>query len=169
MGLDALANLGSFSSSSSATIKPTKQLIGQLPPVQSNQSLSTVDETADVVEIEKYCGCIRYRWKLFMLAEREHQSVVKSIQEQTWNGTLRNILDEVGESDEQECLVYKRKVEQAAKFRTELLQILSDANANFPDDVREHRLKEMAEKASGGGGSVGVGVGEAEQEEKKET
>ncbi|KAG2304250.1 hypothetical protein Bca52824_032901 [Brassica carinata] len=154
MGLDALANLGSFSSSSSATIKPTKQLIGQLPPVQSNQSLSTVDETADVVEIEKYCGCI---------------SVVKSIQEQTWNGTLRNILDEVGESDEQECLVYKRKVEQAAKFRTELLQILSDANANFPDDVREHRLKEMAEKASGGGGSVGVGVGEAEQEEKKET
>ncbi|KAJ4876007.1 Uncharacterized protein Rs2_41025 [Raphanus sativus] len=32
------------------------------------------------------------------------------------------------------------------------------------DDVREHRLKEMAEKASGGGGE-----GEAEQEEKKET
>ncbi|KAG2314204.1 hypothetical protein Bca52824_017326 [Brassica carinata] len=42
-------------------------------------------------------------------------------------------------------------------FRSCLMLML-----NFPDDVREHRLKEMAEKASGGGGG---GVGEAEQEE----
>ncbi|MBA0550221.1 hypothetical protein Golob_021186 [Gossypium lobatum] len=51
---------------------------------------------------------------------------------------LQEIWDEVGESDEerdkmllqieQECLdVYKRKVEQAAKSRAQLLQALSDA------------------------------------------
>ncbi|CAH8363484.1 unnamed protein product [Eruca vesicaria subsp. sativa] len=55
---------------------------------------------------------------------------------------LQEIWDEVGESDEerdkllrqieQECLhVYKRKVEQAAKSRAELLQTLSDANAEL--------------------------------------
>jgi len=55
---------------------------------------------------------------------------------------LKEIWDEVGESDderdklllqiEQECLdVYKRKVEQAAKSRAELLQTLSDANAEL--------------------------------------
>ncbi|CAG7892501.1 unnamed protein product [Brassica rapa] len=54
----------------------------------------------------------------------------------------QEIWDEVGESDEQrdkmllqieqECLdVYKRKVEQAAKSRAELLQTLSDANAEL--------------------------------------
>lgn len=51
---------------------------------------------------------------------------------------LQEIWDEVGESDEerdkmllqleQDCLdVYKRKVEQAAKSRAQLLQALSDA------------------------------------------
>ncbi|KAF8095257.1 hypothetical protein N665_0338s0012 [Sinapis alba] len=55
---------------------------------------------------------------------------------------LQEIWDEVGESDEQrdkmllqieqECLdVYKRKVEQAAMSRAELLQTLSDANAEL--------------------------------------
>ncbi|CAH8332889.1 unnamed protein product [Eruca vesicaria subsp. sativa] len=55
---------------------------------------------------------------------------------------LQEIWDEVGENDEQrdkmllqieqECLhVYKRKVEQAAKSRAELLQTLSDANAEL--------------------------------------
>nr|VDD32130.1 unnamed protein product [Brassica oleracea] len=55
---------------------------------------------------------------------------------------LQEIWDEVGESDEerdklllqieQECLgVYKKKVEQAAKSRAELLQTLSDANAEL--------------------------------------
>ncbi|CAN8252904.1 unnamed protein product [Cochlearia groenlandica] len=55
---------------------------------------------------------------------------------------LQEIWDEVGESDEErdklllqiekECLhVYKRKVEQAAKSRAELLQTLSDANAEL--------------------------------------
>lgn len=50
-----------------------------------------------------------------------------------WNFTAKveEILDEVGESDEQECLVYKRKVEQAAKSRAKLLQTLSDANAEL--------------------------------------
>ncbi|WZZ52173.1 hypothetical protein YC2023_052280 [Brassica napus] len=42
-----------FSRRCPVPIKPTTQSISQLPPVQSNQSLSTVDETADVVEIEK--------------------------------------------------------------------------------------------------------------------
>ncbi|KAI4307946.1 hypothetical protein L6164_031070 [Bauhinia variegata] len=55
---------------------------------------------------------------------------------------LQEIWDEVGESDEerdkmllqidQECLdVYKRKVEQAAKSRAQLLQALSDAKLEF--------------------------------------
>ena len=51
---------------------------------------------------------------------------------------MQNVWDEVGEADEerdkmllqieQECLdVYKRKVDQAAKFRARLLQALADS------------------------------------------
>lgn len=55
---------------------------------------------------------------------------------------MQQIWDEVGESDEerdkmllqleQECLdVYKRKVDQAAKSRAQLLQTLADANVEL--------------------------------------
>ncbi|KAE9584129.1 putative microtubule-associated protein, MAP65/Ase1/PRC1 [Lupinus albus] len=54
---------------------------------------------------------------------------------------LQQIWDEVGESDEQrdqmllqleqECLMFTRKVMQAAKSRAELLQALSDANVEL--------------------------------------
>ena len=55
---------------------------------------------------------------------------------------MQRIWDEVGESDkerdkmllqlEQECLdVYKRKVDQAAKSRAQLLQALADANVGL--------------------------------------
>ncbi|KAK7300011.1 hypothetical protein RJT34_10842 [Clitoria ternatea] len=68
-----------------------------------------------------------------LLGENTCGSLLKKLQE---------IWDEVGESDEQrdkmllqleqECLdVYKRKVEQAAKSRAQLLQALSDAKLEF--------------------------------------
>ncbi|KAE8725468.1 65-kDa microtubule-associated protein 1 [Hibiscus syriacus] len=76
---------------------------------------------------------------------------------------LQEIWDEVGESDEerdkmilqieQECLdVYKRKVEQAAKSRAQLLQVLSDANLELSTLVSALGDKSLAgipEKASG--------------------
>ncbi|KAG7534312.1 hypothetical protein ISN45_Aa08g018810 [Arabidopsis thaliana x Arabidopsis arenosa] len=76
---------------------------------------------------------------------------------------LQEIWDEVGESDEQrdklllqieqECLdVYKRKVEQAAKSRAELLQTLSDANAELSSlttSLGEKSLVGIPDKSSG--------------------
>jgi protein regulator of cytokinesis 1 len=76
---------------------------------------------------------------------------------------LKEIWDEVGESDderdklllqiEQECLdVYKRKVEQAAKSRAELLQTLSDANAELSSltmSLGDKSLVGIPDKSSG--------------------
>ncbi|ESQ42930.1 hypothetical protein EUTSA_v10013064mg [Eutrema salsugineum] len=76
---------------------------------------------------------------------------------------LQEIWDEVGESDEerdklllqieQECLdVYKRKVEQAAKSRAELLQTLSDANAELSSlttSLGEKSFVGIPDKSSG--------------------
>jgi protein regulator of cytokinesis 1 len=76
---------------------------------------------------------------------------------------LQEIWDEVGESDderdklllqiEQECLdVYKRKVEQAAKSRAELLQTLSDANAELSSltmSLGDKSLVGIPDKSSG--------------------
>ncbi|GMJ10372.1 microtubule-associated proteins 65-1 [Hibiscus trionum] len=76
---------------------------------------------------------------------------------------LQEIWDEVGESDEerdkmllqieQECLdVYKRKVEQAAKSRAQLLQVLSDAKLELSTLVSalgDKSLVDIPEKASG--------------------
>ncbi|KAE8654209.1 65-kDa microtubule-associated protein 1 [Hibiscus syriacus] len=76
---------------------------------------------------------------------------------------LQEIWDEVGECDEerdkmllqieQECLdVYKRKVEQAAKSRAQLLQALSDANLELSTLVSalgDKSLVGVPEKASG--------------------
>lgn len=69
---------------------------------------------------------------------------------------LQEIWDEVGESDEerdkmllqleQECLdVYKRKVEQAAKSRAQLLQALSDGKHEL-----SNLLSALGEKSSAG-------------------
>ncbi|KAJ1380413.1 Microtubule associated protein [Sesbania bispinosa] len=76
---------------------------------------------------------------------------------------LQEIWDEVGESDEerdkmllqidQECLdVYKRKVEQAAKSRAQLLQSLSDAKlelSSLLSALGEKGLTGIPEKTSG--------------------
>ncbi|XP_050217296.1 65-kDa microtubule-associated protein 1-like [Mercurialis annua] len=76
---------------------------------------------------------------------------------------LQEIWDEVGESDEerdkmllqieQECLdVYKKKVEQAAKSRAQLLEALSDAKielANLLSALGEKTFTGMPEKTSG--------------------
>ncbi|KAL4271853.1 hypothetical protein GQ457_13G001860 [Hibiscus cannabinus] len=76
---------------------------------------------------------------------------------------LQEIWDEVGESDEerdkmllqieQECLdVYKRKVEQAAKSRAQLLQVLSDAKVELSTLVSalgDKSLVDIPDKASG--------------------
>ncbi|GMJ05061.1 microtubule-associated proteins 65-1 [Hibiscus trionum] len=76
---------------------------------------------------------------------------------------LQEIWDEVGESDEerdkmllqieQECLdVYKRKVEQAAKSRAQLLQALSDAKLELSTLVSalgDKSFVDIPEKASG--------------------
>ncbi|EOY12224.1 Microtubule-associated proteins 65-1 isoform 4 [Theobroma cacao] len=76
---------------------------------------------------------------------------------------LQEIWDEVGESDEerdkmllqieQECLdVYKRKVEQAAKSRAQLLQALSDAKLELSTLVSalgDKNFGGIPEKASG--------------------
>ncbi|XWS51815.1 hypothetical protein CRYUN_Cryun11dG0014900 [Craigia yunnanensis] len=76
---------------------------------------------------------------------------------------LQEIWDEVGESDEerdkmllqieQECLdVYKRKVEQAAKSRAQLLRALSDANLELSTLVSalgDKSFGGIPEKASG--------------------
>ncbi|KAK8648618.1 hypothetical protein V6N13_129367 [Hibiscus sabdariffa] len=76
---------------------------------------------------------------------------------------LQEIWDEVGESDEerdkmllqieQECLdVYKRKVEQAAKSRAQLLQVLSDAKLELSTLVSalgDKSLVDIPDKASG--------------------
>ncbi|KAK7288483.1 hypothetical protein RIF29_01943 [Crotalaria pallida] len=76
---------------------------------------------------------------------------------------LQEIWDEVGESDEerdkmllqidQECLdVYKRKVEQAAKSRAQLLQSLSDAKlelSSLLSALGEKSFDEIPEKTSG--------------------
>ncbi|XP_039000543.1 65-kDa microtubule-associated protein 1-like [Hibiscus syriacus] len=76
---------------------------------------------------------------------------------------LQEIWDEVGESDEetdkmllqieQECLdVYKRKVEQAATSRAQLLQVLSDAKLELSTLVfalGDKILVDIPEKASG--------------------
>ncbi|KAK7387120.1 hypothetical protein VNO78_27644 [Psophocarpus tetragonolobus] len=76
---------------------------------------------------------------------------------------LQEIWDEVGESDEerdkmllqieQECLdVYKRKVEQAAKSRAQLLQSLSDAKhelSSLLSALGENSFMEMPDKTSG--------------------
>ncbi|EEF31178.1 65-kDa microtubule-associated protein 1 [Ricinus communis] len=76
---------------------------------------------------------------------------------------LQEIWDEVGESDEerdkmllqieQECLdVYKKKVEQAAKSRAQLLEALSDAKielANLLSALGEKSFVGMPEKTSG--------------------
>lgn len=72
------------------------------------------------------------------------------------NDVLQEIWDEVGENDEerdkmllqleQECLdVYKRKVEQAAKSRAQLLQALSDAKLELST-----LLSALGEKSSVG-------------------
>ncbi|KAL2322720.1 hypothetical protein Fmac_027099 [Flemingia macrophylla] len=76
---------------------------------------------------------------------------------------LQEIWDEVGESDEerdkillqieQECLdVYKRKVDQAAKSRAQLLQSLSDAKLELSSlllALGENNFTEMPDKTSG--------------------
>ncbi|XP_021898448.1 65-kDa microtubule-associated protein 1-like [Carica papaya] len=76
---------------------------------------------------------------------------------------LQEIWDEVGESDEerdklllqieQECLdVYKRKVEQAAKSRAQLLQALSDAKlelSTLASALGEKSFVGIPEKTSG--------------------
>lgn len=76
---------------------------------------------------------------------------------------LQQIWDEVGESDEErdkmllqiekECLdVYKRKVEQAAKSRAQLLQALSDSKVEFSSlssALGEKSFVEIPEKTSG--------------------
>lgn len=76
---------------------------------------------------------------------------------------LQQIWDEVGESDEErdkmlvqidlECLdVYKRKVDQASKSRTQLLQILADSNDEFTrllSALGEKTYIGMPEKSSG--------------------
>ncbi|KAJ4826013.1 hypothetical protein Tsubulata_023001 [Turnera subulata] len=76
---------------------------------------------------------------------------------------LQEIWDEVGESDEdrdkmllqieQECLdVYKKKVEQAAKSRAQLLQALSDAKielANLLSALGEKSFAGIPDKTSG--------------------
>ncbi|KAH9652072.1 65-kDa microtubule-associated protein 1 [Citrus sinensis] len=73
---------------------------------------------------------------------------------------LQEIWDEVGENDEErdkmllqiekECLdVYKRKVEQAAKSRAQLLQALSDAKIELASLLSALGEKSIPEKTSG--------------------
>lgn len=79
----------------------------------------------------KNCRCLPFCLRLF-------QSVFIVLYDCKIHNVLQEIWDEVGENDEerdkmllqleQECLdVYKRKVEQAAKSRAQLLQALSDS------------------------------------------
>ncbi|CAN7114982.1 unnamed protein product [Brassica rapa subsp. narinosa] len=106
---------------------------------------NSITEASDLQEEEEEC------WKCQSRKPFDFVTMVVTDTESTHLGEitcgtllqkLQEIWDEVGESDEerdklllqieQECLhVYKRKVEQAAKSRAELLQTLSDANAEL--------------------------------------
>ncbi|KAH0933754.1 hypothetical protein HID58_010871 [Brassica napus] len=69
------------------------------------------------------------------------------------------ILDEVGESDEQECLVYKSKVQQAAKSRVlhKVLEFVSTVHDLCEDEVNsEDEYEENTDQWTWGYFVVGV-------------
>ncbi|CAF2099044.1 unnamed protein product [Brassica napus] len=72
---------------------------------------------------------------------------------------LQEILDEVGESDEQECLVYKSKVQQAAKSRVlhKVLEFVSTVHDLCEDEVNsEDEYEENTDQWTWGYFVVGV-------------
>ncbi|KAH0888958.1 hypothetical protein HID58_051387 [Brassica napus] len=112
-------------------------------PAQSVGAIQFIDPASDLQQEEEECWKCQSRKPsdfVTMVATDAESPHLGEITCGTLLQKLQEIWDEVGESDEerdklllqieQECLhVYKRKVEQAAKSRAELLQTLSDANA----------------------------------------
>ncbi|KAG2304278.1 hypothetical protein Bca52824_032929 [Brassica carinata] len=146
--IDAIANLGSFSSSSSMHYKP--------------KSLSPFDETVMLVT-----NTIASQIRLHRVATiTDHFSVSQAMP------LILSVF--LGSCYSKFYALYEEMSRTSPRLDSFDCCSLSLECQEHPLKrvLGVHRLKEMAEKASdggGGGGGGSVGVGEAEQEEKKET